>query len=156
MQTAVSLAIIVIGVFALLKVIAWLIDFTTIYLRVLEIEKTRDQWKKAEAEEKIQREKNRAIAAKLEERELKRQARLAEGLTEVGQGHHEQLFLKLDDTGFPIALYNLDGKRVPLATLAKLPGANVVGVIPTIYYHNHKLDQFTCRRDELEIAKLQQ
>lgn len=51
-------------------------------------------------------------------------------------------------------LYNLDGKRVPLAELSKLSGANIIGNEPVLHYYGELIGKYQMLEDEAEIRKL--
>lgn len=148
MTAAVSIAIIVIGVYAFIKTVEFIVESTKRFLYIRQVERTIAQ---QEANFEKERKKREKVQRNIQEEfEVKRQARLNEGLEEIGQNHW--LFLRKDDTGRPISLFNLDGKRIPLARLAECREAEIIGVNPTIYFRGHKVTPAQMRRDEYEIA----
>ena len=83
--------------------------------------------------------------------EAKKQKMRDKGYEPVSGADH--LWIEKVD-GKIVRLYNLDGKRVPLAELAETPYAETIGVNPILQYAGQKIYPSQMMRDEREIDEL--
>lgn len=140
----IAVALSVIAIWLLAKFAVWILEVYRVfkYTQMLK----RNQAKRDEEAALIQKGHEDYMA----KQQAKIDAMKAKGFDSTSDDYY---WIERED-GKIKRLYNLDGKRVPLAQLSKLSGAKLVGVNPDIWYYGEKISRYRMWDDEAEITKL--
>lgn len=110
--------------------------------------------KEAELQEKERQRKRQQVEKFEQKRQEQIDKMLSQGYQKVG-GLWGDYFIETDKSSV-VAMYDINGKRVPLAYLGLSNKANVVGIDPVIYYDKYKVMPSQIIYDDIEIKRSKQ